>query len=345
MAVTGLFSIARSCSACHQSPVSTSLSPVRIALFVVGTALAIATLRADDDEHPAAKKSEAPKHEGLTLDAAAQARIGLEVRKLVPARITAVAVAHGTVLDPSPLALLDAELDGSAAALVIAHGQEKRERELFERDQIVARPALEAAQLQVQAAETRHETAVRRLATEWGDGFAKPTPAERHALVARLLRREVVLLRVELPAGETLSGTPSDARVTTLASDRGRSASWFCDAPTVDARTQGRGFLFQAPGPDPGLRPGTAVTAHIAQEGPAKPALLVPTTAVVRHLGLAWVYLAEAEGRFRKQAVALDRLTADGWATTTALPDAASVVTQGAQLLLSDELKARSSAE
>ncbi len=328
---------------------STFLSPIRITLLVIGTALAIATPRADDDDHPAAKKVEAPKHEakleGLTLDAAAQARIGLEVRKLLPARIPAVAVAHGNVLDPSPLALLDAELDGAAAALVIARGQEKRERELFERDQIVARPALEAAQLQVQIAETRHETALRRLATEWGDGFVGPAPAERRSLVTRLLRREVILLRMELPAGEALSGPPSDAVVTSLASERGRPAKWFCDAPTVDARTQGRGFLFQAPGPDPDLRPGTAVTARIPQDGPSKPVLLVPTTAVMRHLGLAWIYLAEAEGRFRRQAVTLDRLTADGWVTATALPETPSVVTRGAQLLLSEELKARPAAE
>ena len=345
MVVPDMFSIARSVSVCNQSPVSTIPLLVRIALLVVGTALAIASAWADDDDHPAAKKAEAPKHEGLTLDPAAQARIGLEVHKLLPALIPAVAVAHGNVLDPSPLALLDAELDGAAAALVIARGQEKRERELFERDQIVARPALEAAQLQVQLAETRHETALRRLATEWGDGFVKSAPAERHTLVARLLRREVILLRVELPAGETLSGTPSDAVVTTLASERGRTAKWFCEAPTVDARTQGRGFLFQAPGPDPDLRPGTAVTARIAQDGPARPAMLVPTTAVVRHLGLAWIYLGEADGHFRKQAVTLDRLTADGWATATALPDTASVVTRGAQLLLSEEVKARSAAE
>jgi hypothetical protein len=329
--------------------VSICLSPIRIALLVVGTALAIATPRAEDDDHPAAKKAETPKHgskqDGLTLDAAAQARIGLEVSKLLPARNPAVAVAHGNVLDPSPLALLDAELDGAAAALAIARGQEKRERELFERDQIVARPALEAAQLQVQMAETRHETALRRLATEWGDGFAKTAPAGRRALVGRLLRREVILLRVELPAGETLSGTPSDAVVTTLASEHGRAARWFCDAPTVDARTQGRGFLFQAAGPDPDMRPGTAITARITRDGPAEPAMLVPATAVIRHLGLAWIYLAENGGRFRKQAVTLDRLTAEGWVTVTSLPANASVVTRGAQLLLSEELKARSAAE
>jgi len=325
--------------------VSTCLSPIRIALLVVGTALAIATARAGDEGHTAAKKAAAAKHERLTLDAATQARIGLEVRKLLPARIPAVAVAHGNVLDPSPLALLDAELDGAAAALVIARGQEKRERELFERDQIVARPALEAAQLQVQIAETRHETALRHLATEWGDAFVATAPDRRRTLVARLLRREVILLRVELPAGETLSGTPSDAVVTTLASEHGRPAKWFCDASTVDARTQGRGFLFQAPGPDPDLRPGTAVNARIAQDGPAKPAMLVPTTAVIRHLGLAWIYLAEAEGRFRKQAITLDRLTADGWVTATALPETASVVSRGAQLLLSEELKGRSGGE
>ena len=217
----------------------------------------------------------------------------------------------------------------------------RRERALFEQNQIVARPALEAAQLQVQAAETRHETALRRLATEWGEPFVQLDSTNRHALITKLLRREVILLRAELPAGENLATNPPTARVITVGADRDRTAAWFCEAPTVDARTQGRAFLFQAPGPDTALRPGAAVTAFLAQSSQVNAGTLVPSAAVVRHLGHAWVYLAEADGHFTRHGISLDRLTDSGWFTTSALPAGASVVTTGSQILLSEELKAQ----
>jgi multidrug efflux pump subunit AcrA (membrane-fusion protein) len=237
--------------------------------------------------------------------------------------------------------LLDAELSGATAALAISRGQEERERALFEQNQIVARPALEAAQLQVQADETRHETALRRLATEWGEPFVQLDAPKRHALITKLLRREMMLLRVELPAGETIATNPPTARITTVGADRNRAAAWFCEAPTVDARTQGRAFLFQAPGPDAALRPGAAVTAFLSQPGPASVGMVIPPAALIRHLGLAWVYLAETDGHFTRHAVTLDRLIGPGWFTTSGLPTGASVVTTGAPLLLSEELKAR----
>lgn len=314
---------------------------LRFILLACAFTAAGLTARAEVAEKSAGKPAEAPHHEGVTLDAATRARIGLMTQPVVATNVPVETVAYGMVLDPSPLALLDTELSGAAAGLAIARNQEERERALFEQNQIVARPALEAAQLQVQAAETRHETALRRLATEWGEPFVQLDSTNRHAFITKLLRREAILIRAELPAGEILAANPPMARVTVVGAGHDRTAAWFCEAPTVDARTQGRAFLFQAAGPDTALRPGAAVTAFLAQSTPATAGTLVPTDAVLRHLGHAWVYVAEADGHYVRSAITLDRLTDAGWFTTTALPAGAVVVTAGAQILLSEELKAQ----
>lgn len=314
---------------------------VRIILLAFALAATGLRPKAEAAEKPAEKPSEAPHHEGVTLDAETRTRIGLATQPLVTTNVPVETVAYGMVLDPSPLALLDTELSGAAAGLAIARGQEERERVLFEQNQIVARPALEAAQLQVQAAETRYETAFRRLATEWGEPFVQLDSIHRHAFITKLLRREAILIRAELPAGEILATNPPTARVTVVGADRDRTAAWFCEAPTVDTRTQGRAFLFQASGPDTALRPGAAVAAFLAQSATATVGTLVPADAVIRHLGHAWVYLAGAEGHYVRAAVTLDRLIDAGWFTTAALPAGDSVVTTGAQILLSEELKAQ----
>lgn len=306
-----------------------------------------AGLRADDGDKPASAKAaatEAPATKtahGLRLEAAARQRLGLATQSVLETNLPSSVVAFGVVLDPSPLALLDTELDGAAAALAIARVQEERERALFNQAQIVARPALEAAQLLVRADETRFDMAQRRLATEWGDPFVQLEATKRHLLIGQLLRREVILLRVELPAGEAGVNPESPVKLVPLNERRDRTAQWFCEAPTVDARTQGRAFLLRATGPDPALRPGAAVTAQLAGRGDPRPGWLVPSEAVVRHLGQAWVYLAPAEDAFEPVVVLLDQWTDHGWFTTTPLPAGSKVVSAGAQLLLSEQLKSQ----
>jgi hypothetical protein len=324
-------------------------SPMNMRLLCLAAwascALWFSPLRAEDDSGKSSDKKKEAVQEGLKFDAAARQRIGLVTAAALETNLSPVTVAYGVVLDPSPLALLDAELDGAAAALAIARGQEMREQALFAQNQIATRPALEAAQLLVRAGETRFETALRRLATEWGDLFVRLDATNRHALIATLLRREVVLLRVEVPLGETFVTNSSPVRLNLPDDRHTATAEIFCEAPTVDARTQGRAVLLRAPGPDPALRPGAAVTAQFTRPEAAAHGRLLPPSAIVRHLGHAWAYLATKDDAFEHREITLDRLLDDGWFTTTELPAGAKVVTAGAQLLLSEELKARFAGE
>lgn len=312
-------------------------------LTVVG--LLFSSIWADDRADKTGGKQKEAVRDGLRFDAAARQRIGLVTGAVRETNLPPVTISYGLVLDPAPLALLDAELDGAAASLAIARGQEARERALFEHNQINTRTTWEAAQLQVRAAETRFEIALRRLATEWGDPFVQLDGTNRHALIAKMLRREIILLRVEIPAGETVVAGPAPVRINTLEAARDRPAEIFCEAPTVEAHTQGRAWLLRAPGPDAALRPGAAVTAQFTRPGETVRGWWIPSAAVVRHLGHAWVYLATKDDVFEHRQITLDRPADGGWVTTADLPTGTQVVTLGAQLLLSEELKARFAGE
>ena len=64
----------------------------------------------------------------------------------------------------------------------------------------------------------------------------------------------------------------------------------------------------------------------------------VPSAAVVRHAGRAFLYVQTSDETFARQEVRLDRPTADGWFVAGGLAAGQRVVVSGAQQLLSVEL-------
>jgi hypothetical protein len=250
-------------------------------------------------------------------------------------------VALGFVLDPSALVLLDSELSDAESALTVSTAQAERARVLFSEDQNVSRRTLETAETQVRVDRLRVLTATRRLGLDWGNSIASLPAAERRTLVERLLRKELALLRLELPAGATLKETPARARVQALGVVEPLQAEFVSEAPTVDPKTQGRALFYQVVAPATTLRPGAAVSAFLATGEGTRPGWRFPAGAVVRHLGATWIYLQTGAEQFERTLVSLDRLTAEGWITAVALPADARLVITGPQQLLAEELKSQ----
>jgi hypothetical protein len=170
-------------------------------------------------------------------------------------------------------------------------------------------------------------------------GWGKAT-AERSdlpALARSLASAEVALVRLDLPAGEALSSSPNSARLTSLsAEEHPVTAEFFSTAPTMDPQTQGQGFLFLATGN--GLAPGTAVTGYMRVAGEASSGVIVPSAAVLRHAGKAWVYLQAGDNEFVRREIPLDRPADNGWFIAGGITLKDRVVVSGAQTILSEEL-------
>jgi multidrug efflux pump subunit AcrA (membrane-fusion protein) len=152
------------------------------------------------------------------------------------------------------------------------------------------------------------------------------------------------LVRVDLPMGEALTAMPGGARIAPIAAAQNLvDAKFLGMATSADPQVQGQGFLFLAE--TNSLLPGAAVTAYLTVGGKPKSGVVVPGSALVRFEGEVFIYVQKAEDKFEREEVKLDVPLKNGWLVTSELTPGEKIVVTGAQQLLSEELKSRSSEE
>src|SRR5262249_5422745 len=147
---------------------------------------------------------------------------------------------YGRVLDPAPLAALLTEL-ATAQAAYVASSNELARLKMLESQGNTSIRALQTGE----AAELHDRLAIQsakdRLALGWGEALANQPdlPAFIHSLTSL----KSALIRVDAPAGESVSAPPTGARLTTL-SGKTADADFLAIAASVDPQVQGRGFVF-----------------------------------------------------------------------------------------------------
>jgi hypothetical protein len=159
---------------------------------------------------------------------------------------------------------------------------------------------------------------------------------EAGALIARIGRFDPVLARVELPIGLSLAKSERATIVAAAHPDRQLDGQRVALAPTSE--TQGQALLFRVAAGDTAIRPGEAVTAWLDRDGPELAGVAVPRSALVRHAGKTWVYVATGDDAFERREIALDHTLPEGWFTDAAWTKDARVVVGGAQSVLSAEI-------
>ena len=290
------------------------------------------------EEHAASRVKRGTNGEVIiTLDAETQKKMALQTAPLAPARLNPEIKGYGRVLDPSPLAVLAAELTTAEAATAASQAELRRLKTLAAQNNASER-ALQTAEAAAARDQAQVEGVRLRLLTSWGRAIA-----ERHdlnAFVRSLSAQESALVEIDLPAGSPVKAMPGGARLVTLDSDsQPVEAQFLSPAAVAPSQLQGRGFLFLVAQNQSGLVPGAAVTGFLAIPGEPQPGVVVPANAVVRHNGAAWIYVQKGDDGFERVEVSLDRPLPNGWFTTSGLKPDDKVVIVGAQQLLSEELK------
>jgi hypothetical protein len=309
-----------------------------------------------DREHPIVTAPRIARQEGRTLirlDAAAVARGGIRTQAVARAALPETSLAFATVVDLQPLAQRAAALAGALAQaqaaqarLEASRAEYLRSEDLFAQDQSVSASQLQsskAAFLSDQAALAAAQAQVRadqaNAALEWGPvlGGALPLAGGSGAgQLDDLLARRRVLLQAVMPPGFAPDRVPVRGEVL---NDQGPgvAADFLSPAPRADARLAGRGFFFVAPA-RPWLVPGASARIRLPT-GRSLRAARVPASSLVWWQGRAWIFVRTSGGDFERREVPLDageirdELAAD-------LADGTEVVVQGAQVLLSEELRA-----
>src|SRR3989441_5917546 len=216
-----------------------------------------------ENEKPKAEESHV-KRDALgeiivTLDAETQKRIGLELEVPASAQWQPEVKGYGYVLDPAPLVSLLSELAPAHVAAATSQHEFERLRTLAEQNNASVR-ALQAAEATAKRDQLLVESLRTKLMLGWGKAVLERD--DPPAFVKSLANREQALVRVDLPAGESLNRPPSSARLISLSdSEHPVAAEFFDAAPAVDPQTQGQGFLFLVSGKPAGFSPNAAVTA------------------------------------------------------------------------------------
>jgi hypothetical protein len=270
----------------------------------------------------------------ITLDAETQERLGLETEYPVALQWQPEAKGYGKVIDPAMLSAAVTDLESARAAAGASHKEYDRQKTLAEQANVSAR-TLEAARVTASHDELAYESARTKFALEWGKRLAEQTNLE--TLVQQLSAGEATLVRVDLPAGQTLSSPPAVARIVALTDEtKSVSGELFSSTAGVNPQTQSQSFFFLIKGQP--LTPGAAVTGFLKISGEPVAGAVVPDRAVLRYEGKGWVYVLTGTHDFTRTEIPLDRPADNGWFVSGALTATNRVVVTGAQTVLSAEL-------
>jgi hypothetical protein len=272
----------------------------------------------------------------VTLDAETQKRIGLKVEIPASVQWQPEVKGYGHVLDPAPLASLMAELAPAHVAAETSQREFERLKTLAEQNNASVR-ALQAAEATAKRDQLLVESLRTKLILSWGKAVLERD--DPPSFVKSLASREQALIRIDLPAGESLNRPPSSARLISLGdSARPVAAEFFDTSPAVDPQTQGQGFLFLMGEEPSAFSPNAAVTGYLRIPGESLNGVIVPSSAVIRYQGKAWVYVQTGDKEFTRREIPLDHPGANGWFVSSGVTDQDRVVASGAQTILSEEL-------
>ena len=287
----------------------------------------------------------------VTLDAETRRRNGIETAVLAPAPYQERVRAYGTVFDLARLTDLSNGYQNAKAALQMAEAKLAASRPAMERaqtlnknDRIVSQATVQAAQANFGAdlaglatAQSQVRTLAATAQQEWGSVLGKAL-IEGAPAITRLIERKDFLLQITLPPGSMIAAPPPTATVATV---NGQTAdiAFVSAATRTDPQIQGVSYFYVAK-VDSGVLPGMSVLAYLPMAGAAN-GLTIPASAIVWWQDRAWVYRVLAEGKFSRVAIATDNPGPGGAYIARSFGANAEIVTQGAQMLLSEEFRAQ----
>jgi hypothetical protein len=303
---------------------------------------------------PAAPRSAVQTVNGETVVAVppdAQRASRIEVAPLAATGAGAERTAYATVIDLQPLfdlrnrlASAVADRDAARELAATSQAQYERSRTLFADDRNVSQKALQDAQAAAQTARAKLQSAdaaqgslAATMRQQFGDALTAAALAPQSALFRRLVAGQAMVVRVTLPAGDAAGADAAPERITLDGPDgQPVAARKLSASPQGDPAVQGNPWLYATARAVP---VGTRTSAHLPGANSAASALAIPDRAVVWYGGQPWVYVRTAPDRFTRRAVPADAAGARGFDVTTGFHAGEAVVTQGAQLLLSEEQK------
>lgn len=258
---------------------------------------------------------------------------------------------NATIIDLRPLfdlrsrlasARADVDTFTAQAANSLKHYQGSRT--LFADDRNISLKSLRAAQsamqgdnAKLQAAKVTLNDTEGALRQQFGTALANAAAAPASALFQQLQSGQAAVVRITLPAD---FGPAPPEHITIDATDgRAVTAKRLSASPLADPTISGPPWLYVA---DAALPVNLRTSARVPTADKPIMELVIPERAVVWYGGQTWAYVRTDRNHFTRRYVPSGNTGDQGFMVSSGFQVGDQIVTQGAQLLLSEELKPQS---
>ena len=289
----------------------------------------------------------------VTLSQATQNNSGIKTSAIKAVKFEGEVKSYGNVVNidglleaKSQYLNLTSELNLSNASLLQNKAQYERLKALNADDKNVSDRAVQEALALVNADNAKLNATTQQIKQlkettqhKWGEALAQIAFSTKlPAHLQQLLNRKNALIQVGLPISTVSPKEGSSIQITPLNANNAQiKAIYISPATQSDQSGLGKTFYYSAPADL--LRIGMRVNAEVDPiANDAKQGVVIPNNAVVWYAGSAWAYFQHDETHFVRKPIATDTEIEEGWFSQTIAPNSV-VVTNGAQLLLSEEFK------
>ncbi len=284
----------------------------------------------------------------VTVSPAAQRASHIEVAPIATVTLQPGINVSATVVDLRPffdlrsrLASARADVDTFTAQAANSLTRYQGSRTLFADNRNISLKSLQAARSTMQGDHAKLESARVTLSDvggalrqQFGTALANAATTPASTLVQRLQSGQSTVVRVTLPT--SFGAAPPERITIDTADDHGVTAKKLSASPLADPAAPGSPWLYVA---DIALPANLHTSARVPTSNEATSELMIPDRAVVWYGGQAWAYVRTDRDRFTRHYVPSDDAGEHGFMVSTGFQAGDQIVTQGAQLLLSEELK------
>ena len=289
----------------------------------------------------------------VTLGEHAPSRAGIATVLLTPADYLPETIAYGAVIDITPLLeqrnryfAASSERRIALAALQLSEKNLARLRSLY-RAKAVARKKYLQQQNQWQTDQARVDAAnylldniQQTLLLHWGKTLTNHILDPDSALFRDLIGQQRHLAMITLPPEQLPLARQQNITVSPTGRRRlAMPAEYLAPSPQSSALTQGESYFILCDSPT--LQTNMHITAWLTAQGPPLAGVIIPESAVVRHLGQTYVYLQIDNETFARRAIPRLMTIRRGYFVPSGISPGDKLVVAGAQMLLSEEFRSQ----
>jgi hypothetical protein len=304
-----------------------------------------------DDESPSSEVQNDAGQSVIRLSSETQKLSGIETITLKPASHHAEFTAYGKAINIQPLLTLRnryllalTERSSAKARFKQVEQNISRQQELY-RDGVSSKRTLQEQQAQwqsnkaqVDATAFQCKAIIDEALLNWGKELTDWALSSDSDKLGTFLSGRQTLLQITLPANKHLSDTIQTIYIE-VSGNRGKAnkAELISVAAQTDSAAQGESYYFQTS--DKNIITGMNVTAWIPEQNKQMTGVIIPKSALIWYMDQALVYLKTAEETFSRCTIDHYSASAEGYFIPHAIKPGEQIVTKGAQMLLSEELR------